>query len=276
MVYQGLDFNLREIKMKSSVIVPVQDPTSFSPFSPKEGLEANLVKASQSGYDGVELAITDSSRIDIAEVKRLLSRYNLAMPAITTGQAYTIEGLSLTSSNKEVRRRTIWRIKEHIRLARELDAVVIIGLIRGKRGDEEARGFLIETLTTCASFDNRVRLVLEPLNRYETELINTMDEALEIVRQIGIENMGILFDTFHANIEEVSIGESIQKANGRLFNFHIADSNPWVPGYGHLDFKEISRALSKIEYRGFGSLESLSKPSPEKCLRESADYIKRM
>jgi len=276
MAYHELDFNLKEIKMKSSVIVPVQDPTSFSPFSPRKGLEANLVKASQSGYDGVELAITDPGRIDIAEVKKLLSRYNLAMPAITTGQAYTIEGLSLTSSNKEVRRRTIWRIKEHIRLARELDAVVIIGLIRGKRGDEEARGFLIETLTTCASFDNRVRLVLEPLNRYETELINTMDEALEIVRQIGIENMGILFDTFHANIEEVSIGESIQKANGRLFHVHIADSNRWVPGYGHLDFKEISRALSKIEYRGFGSLEALPKPGLENCLQESAEYIKKL
>ena len=112
--------------MKSSIIVPVQDATSFSPFSPREGLEANLVKASQSGYDGVELAITDPGRIDIAEVKKLLSRYNLAMPAITTGQAYAVEGLSLTSSNKEVRRKTIDRIKEHIRLARELGAVVII------------------------------------------------------------------------------------------------------------------------------------------------------
>jgi len=276
MAYHELDFNLKEIKMKSSVIVPVQDPTPFSPFSPREGLEANLVKASQSGYDGVELAITDSSRIDIAEVKRLLSRYNLAMPAITTGQAYAVEGLSLTSSNKEIRRKTIWRIKEHIRLARELGAVVIIGLIRGKRGDEDARGFLIETLTTCASFDNRVRLVLEPLNRYEAGLINTVEEALEIVRQIGMKNMGILFDTFHANIEEISMGESIQKASDRLFHVHIADSNRWVPGYGHLDFKEISRALSKIEYQGFGSLEALPKPGLENCLQESAEYIKTL
>lgn len=149
-------------------------------------------------------------------------------------------------------------------------------LNQGEKGDENARGFLIETLTTCASFDNRVRLVLEPLNRYEAELINTVDEALRIVGQIGMKNIGILFDTFHANIEEISMGESIQKANSRLFHVHIADSNRWAPGYGHVDFKEISRALFNIEYQGFGSLEALPKPGLENCLQGSAEYIKKL
>jgi len=262
--------------MKSSIIVPVQDPTPFSPFSAKKGLKANLIKAAEAGYDGVELAITDPSRVNITEVKRLLREYNLAMPAITTGQAYGIEGLSLTSFNKEMRKRAIERIKEHIQLAKELDAVVIIGLIRGERGDDDTRKFLIEALETCASFDDKVKLVLEPLNRYETELINTVDEALEIVEQIGIDNIGILFDTFHANIEEVSMKKSIQRANNRLFHIHIADSNRWAPGYGHLDFKEVSEAISKISYQGFGSLESLPKPTPENCLQGSAEYIKEL
>ena len=274
MVYQELDF-----KMKSSIIVPVQDPTPFSPFSPKEGLEANLIKALEAGYDGVELAITNPSRVNTAEVKRLLKQYNLDIPAITTGQAYGIEGISLTSFNKQVRKRAIQRIKEHIQLAKEigeLSAVIIIGLIRGERGDNDTRKFLIEALETCASFDDKVKLVLEPLNRYETKLINTVDEALEILEQVGMDNIGILFDTFHANIEEVSIERSIQRAGNCLFHIHIADSNRWAPGYGHLDFKEVSKAISKIRYQGFGSLESLPKPTPENCLQESADYIKKL
>jgi len=262
--------------MKSSIIVPVQDLTSFSPFFPEDGLEANLARASEAGYDGVELAITDPDCIDIVEVKHLLKRYKLSMPAITTGQAYVLEGLSLTASNEKVRRRAIQRIKEHVKLARELNAMVIIGLIRGERGDEEARKLLIEALAICASFDDEVKLVLEPLNRYESSLINTVDEALALIGQVKARNVGILFDTFHANIEEVSIEKSIQKANGHLLHVHIADSNRWTPGYGHLNFKEVSRALSRIGYQGFCSLESLPKPAPESCLQEAAEYIKKL
>jgi len=271
MVYPGLDF-----KMKSSIIVPVQDLTPFSPFSPDEGLEVNLAKASEAGYDGVELAITDPTRIDVAKIKRLLKQYNLAMPVITTGQAYGIEGLSLTASNEEVREKALRRIKEHIKLGRELGAMVIIGLIRGKRGDRKARRFLIEALETCARFDNKAKLVLEPLNRYESKLINTVDEALEVLEEIRMENIGILFDTFHANIEERSIKGSVQRANGHLFHIHIADSNRWTPGYGHFNFRELSEALSEIDYHGFCSLESLPKPNPKKCLQELAEYIKKL
>jgi len=262
--------------MKSSIIVPVQDSTPFSPFSPEDGLEANLAKAKEAGYDGVELAITDPTRVDVGEIQRLLKRHNLSMPAITTGQAYGIEGISLSAPDEEIRERAIHRVEEHIKLARELSGVVIIGLIRGRRGDEEARKLLIEALATCAGFDKGVRLVLEPLNRYESELINTVDEALETLDRVGMENIGLLFDTFHANIEEVSIKESIRRANGYLFHVHIADSNRWAPGYGHLDFKEISRALSEINYRGFCSLESLSRPIPESCLRRSSEFIKKL
>jgi len=262
--------------MKSSIIVPVQDSTSFSPFSPEDGLELNLAKAAKAGYDGVELAITDPGRVDGANIKRFLKRYNLSMPAITTGQAYGIEGISLAASHEGIRRRAIQRIEEHMRLARELSGAVIVGLIRGKRGDEEAKELLIEALATCATFDDEVKLVLEPLNRYETELINTVDESLEILEHVGMENIGILFDTFHANIEEVSIEKSIQKANGRLFHVHVADSNRWAPGYGHLDFEKVRGALSKIGYQGFGSLESLPRPSPQKCLQESAEFIKKL
>jgi len=81
--------------------------------------------------------------------------------------------------------------------------------------------FLIEALETCASFDDKVKLVLEPLNRYETKLINTVDEALEILEQVGMDNIGILFDTFHANIEEVSIERSIQRAGNCLLIYFI-------------------------------------------------------
>ncbi len=89
----------------------------------------------------------------------------------------------------------------------------------------------------CAAQPLGVRLALEPINRYETSLINNVDQGIELVEHIGVENFGLLLDTFHMNIEESQIEASIHQCGERIFHFHVADSNRWYPGAGHLDFK---------------------------------------
>lgn len=257
------------------MIIPLQDPTLFSPFAPAEWRNA-LKSVKEAGYNSVELAITDPSRVDISELHRLLEQYKLTMPAVTTGQAYGIEGLSLTDPVEVTRWRTIQRIKDHIKLAREFGAVVIIGLIRGERGGEEEEELLVEGLQECAAVDPTIKLVLEPLNRYETRLVNNVDAALEILDRVGAENVGVLFDTFHANIEEVSIEGSIKRAAGRIFHVHVADSNRWAPGYGHLDFKSILSALQEVDYNGFLSAEVLAKPTPDASLNKTIYYLREV
>lgn len=262
--------------MKISVVVPLQDPTPLSPFTLEEGLEASIAKVAEAGYDGVELAITDPSSIDVEEIKQLLERYNLEIPALTTGQAYSIDNLSLTDPDEEIRREAIQRIEDHISIARDFGAVVIIGLIRGERGGEEAKALLLEALQECAASDLDVKLALEPLNRYETKLVNNVDEALEVLDRVGMENVGILFDTFHANIEEPSIEESIRKVGPHLFHIHVADSNRWAPGYGHLDFTGIIDTLQRMSYEGALSAEILAKPSPDEGLQKAISYLKNL
>ena len=267
--------------MRAALIVPIQDPTPFSPFSPTTGLTENLKRANKAGYDGVELAITDPQRLTPTEREQLLKAFNetgLTVAAITTGQAYGIEGISFTEEDPDLRRRAIERVKVHIRFVRELGlgAVVIIGLIRGERGGEEARELLIEALEECAAVDSTIKLALEPLNRYETGLVNNVNEALEVLDRVRARNVGILFDTFHANIEEASIEESIRRAGGRILHVHLADSNRWPPGYGHLCFKSILSALEEIGYRGFLSAEVLAKPNPDASIEEGIEYLKRL
>lgn len=263
-------------QMKVSIVVPLQDPIPLSPLDPSEGLEANIAEAAEAGYDGIELAITNPSSVEIEELKRLVRRYDLDVPALTTGQAYEVDRLSLTDPDEEVRREAIRRIKDHIMLARDLGAVVIIGLIRGEGGGKGAKGLLIEALRECAEFDPSVKLALEPLNRYETKLVNNIDEALEILDRVGRENVGILFDTFHANIEEASIEGSICKVGEHLFHVHVADSNRWAPGFGHIDFRRVIKALKEINYQGFLSLESLPKPSAIRCMKEAVSYLRQV
>jgi len=244
------------------MIVPVQDPTPFSPFNPGEWRKA-LGEVTQAGYSAVELAVTDPTRLDPAEVAEALREAGLRLSSLTTGQAAGKEGLSLSSPDDEVRARAIRRIQDHMRLARPHRAVVIVGLLRGVEGSLD---LLVESLKECARFDPSVKIALEPLNRYESRLINTVEEALEVVERVGAENLGVLADTFHANIEERKLGEAFSMAGKRLFHVHLADSNRWVPGYGHLPFREVLEALAEVDYKGTLVVESLPKPDPAATL----------
>lgn len=219
--------------------------------------------SAQAGFTAVELAITDPVQVDKDEVAAALGAAKLRPTSITTGQAAGKEGLSLSSFDDKVRARAIARIKAHMEFARPFGAVVIVGLLQGAAGD---RSLLVESLRECATYDPEVKLALEPLNRYETQLINTVHQALELIDKVGTENLGILFDTFHANIEEANLASSIRAAGEKLFHVHLADSNRWVPGAGHLPFGEVREALEEIGYQGGLILECFPKPSPEALL----------
>ena len=244
------------------MIVPLQDPTPFSPFAPGNWRQA-LRRVKTAGYDGVELAITNPARINPDTTKEALESEGLRLLSITTGQAAGLEGLSLTSPADTIRRRTIERIEEHMDLARRFGAVVIVGSLRGADGDME---LLVESLCECATYDAEVRIALEPLNRYESRLVNTAAEALSVVERVGAQNLGLLLDTFHANIEERSIGQAFRDTGERLFHIHLADSNRWTLGYGHLPFDAVWKALEAIDYDGGLVIEAFPCPSEKKLL----------
>ncbi len=264
-----------------SIVVSVQ-PARFEAATFKGDLDANLAQVAALGYDGAELAIRDPRHVDVDELERLVHKHGLAVPAIGTGQAWGEEGLSFTDPDAEVRRAAIERVKSHVPLAARFNAVIIIGLLRGivKPGvtQEQAMTWLVEALQECAAAaaPAGVRLALEPINRYETTLINNVDEGLALIEQVGAANFGLLLDTFHMNIEEPSIEESIRKAGERIFHFHVADSNRWYPGAGHLDFRSILVTLAETGYRGFVSGEFLPRPDVETAAREAIAYLRRV
>lgn len=264
--------------MKSSIIIPLQNSTPFSALYVDGDIGDNMAKAAEAGYDGVELAITRPAEVDAKRIKELLESHGLALSAITTGQAYGLEGIALTSPDEKLRQGAVERIKQHAELVGKLnpEAVVIIGLIRGEGGDEGDRDYLLPALKEIAEECSATRFAFEPINRYECSLINTVEEALKFLEEFDCPNIGLLFDTFHANIEEPSIAASIRAAGNRIFHVHVADSNRFVPGYGHINFEEVGAALRDINYQGFCSLESLLKPSPAACLQEAADFIKEL
>ncbi len=255
-------------EMKLSIVLSTHQ-AQFEAVAFRGDLEANLAKIAKWGYSGVELAIRDPDLVDAKALDKLLRRYQLQVPAIGTGQAWGEERLSFTNPDPEVRKAAVRRIKRHLPIAHRFNAFVIIGLIRGVtppgQSKSESMDHLIDCLQECAkaALAEDVRLAFEPINRYETDLVHTVDEGLELIRQVDSSSLGLLLDTFHMNIEEADIEESILHAGRNLFHFHVADSNRWYPGAGHLDFRSICEALKTTGYTGWISGEFMPYPDPD-------------
>jgi len=253
----------------------------FSALAMKEDFKKSIKKVADLGYDAVELAVRDPRMIDVHEIQKLLEQYHLPVPAIGTGQAYGEEGLSFTDPDPEIRQKAVQRIKDQMNLAIELGgAQVIIGLIRGtvKPGTDphQAEKDFLESIRKCLEYRPEVTLTLEPINRYETNLYNDTRSAKEMIDKIGSSNLRMLVDTFHMNIEEPDLVESIIHAKGYISHVHFADSNRWAPGCGHIPFKEILNALKKIGYERTISAEILPKPTPDECLKLTIEYYRKL
>ena len=271
----------KKVKMNLSIVYTTQQ-TKFQAATFSGELDANLAKIAGYGYNGVELAIRDPKLVDMEELEKFLHQYNLKVPAIGTGQAWGEEGLSFTDPDPDIRKAAIQRIQSHIPIAEKLHAVIIIGLVRGilKPGvsHPQAMDWLREALQQCtyAAKDHNVRLALEPINRYETSLINNVTQGMELISDVNADNFGLLLDTFHMNIEEPQIEESIELCGNRIFHFHVADSNRWYPGGGHMDFNSILSVLNQTGYDGFVSGEFLPIPDADTSAIKSIDFLKKL
>ena len=116
---------------------------------------------------------------------------------------------------------------------------------------------LVNPLRELAEYasDYDINLVIEPLNRYSTPICTNSEDAKYIVNQVDHENLGIMLDTFHMNIEEDSIYETIVSTGSLLKHIHVSDNNRKMPGFAHIDFKQIVQALKKINYSKFITFE---------------------
>jgi len=254
--------------------------SKFSPLLFSGDLNKGLKNASDLGYDGVELSLLDSNDIDREWILRRLKDLRLHVYTIATGQTYYANGYSLYSIEEVKRKKAVDRIKGHIDFASRLGSMVIIGGIRGetvgeeRKLEQEKKGKL--AISECAEYAEKkgVILLLEPINRYETNLINTLDEGVELIEEIGNKNLRLLPDTFHMNIEEKSLEESLLKSKSYIEHIHFADSNRMAPGWGHIDFDGIVSTLKKIGYKGAIGIEILPEPDDCRAARQAISYVR--
>jgi len=228
-----------------------------------EKLEEVLERISRYRYYGIEI-IGDLERKD--EMKELLQSYDLKPTAVDPAHfAYTPE-LDLMSNDEKIRRKVIQYTKNASEMMAELggDMFIIVpsavGKIEPLASPEKEWSWAVESIKEIAEYGQEVgvRYPIEPLNRFETYFINNVDQAKKLMEDINMDNVGILLDNFHMNIEEVSSIEAIKKTGSKLLDFHIADSNRMPPGMGHTDWKGILNALKEIGYDEYLNMEFLT------------------
>ncbi|MGE5673398.1 MAG: 5-keto-L-gluconate epimerase [Mycobacterium leprae] len=269
--------------MKTAAVVSL-NPASFEAVALKDDWRGGIRRVGELGFDGVELHLRDAAAIPTAELLELLAATGLPVPALGTGQVYGEDRLSFADPDPAVRRAAVTRVRGHVALAAQLPGrpCVIIGLVRGTvapgQSPDEARALAVDGIAevAAAASETGLRLVVEPINRYETRLGNTVAEVLELVQQTGCDNVGVLADTFHMNLEEVDLPAALRKAGSRLWHVHSSDSNRWAPLQGHLDFPAVIGTLRELNYDGYLSCEILPKPTPEAAVRLGAEGLRRL
>ncbi len=270
--------------MSISLSVTISSPGSkFAPIIFQGDYVSGIKKAKEIGYKAVELHIRDPKVIDVPGIMEVVKKNNLTVSTIGTGQAYVDEKLYFSSVDAGVRNAAVLRIKDQIDFASQLKAKVIIGTIKGplpedKNEQEIALERVITCLRECANYAQKkgVVLVLEAINRYESNYLNTAEQTVEFIKKINSSMIGLHLDTFHMNIEEKSIVDTIKKYSSYLDHLHFADSNRWVPGFGHINFANILDTLKKVNYDGYIGLEALPLPDSETAAMQALSYINKL
>jgi D-psicose/D-tagatose/L-ribulose 3-epimerase len=138
---------------------------------------------------------------------------------------------------------------------------------------------LIESLRELAKYASNydIDLLIEPLNRYSTPICTNSEDAKYIVKLVDRENVGIMLDTFHMNIEEDSIYDAIVNSNTMLKHVHVSDNNRKMPGFAHIDFDSVIGALKKIKYSKFLTFEpTVESTDYENDLKLGLQYLKNL
>jgi len=262
-VSSGLGYKIEEL---------FHDESSFDEF------EKALRTIKEHGFQGVELNLSFDDQRKLGRIKAAVDESGLKLAAVGTGMVYARERLSFTDNNPDRRLKALAIVKNLIQFASDEHAIIIIGLVRGSpsQHDKSTDDHLHESLRQCnrVANENNVRIALEAINRYETNLLNTAADVTHIIEQEKLTATGLLLDTFHMNIEEQSITNSILNSAHRIVHFHIADSDRWPPGHGHLEIAALLRTLEGSGYKGWVSAEILPKPNNIQAVTDTAEFLK--
>lgn len=220
------------------------------------------------GFDGVEFPIAPVSGKDIRRFQAKCDELGLGR---TTILALDCREADPASADKRLRSAAVEQIKQAIDQTKELGAGLLsgplfqgLGRFSGVAATAEEWKWSAETLRTAGEYAGSVdlKLALEPLNRFEMYIVNTMEQASRLISDIGLDNIGLLADTHHANIEENDTCEAWDRVFKHIFHIHISENNRGTPGKGQAISPQTFNTIAANDYQGWLTIEAFGQRVP--------------
>lgn len=234
---------------------------AFDAAVPLEGIK-------EAGIDGIEVPVFSAGDLDVPALRQALIDNDFGCTFCSVNP----EGMNPISDDPYVRRRTVQHWKDVIKTAAEVGAEIIagptyapVGYLPGRRRtqDEWLWGVELHQLLGDALDETGVEIAIEPLNRFETFFLNTVDDAVKFVEEIDHPKIGLLVDTFHSNIEEKSTANAYRKAGRHLKHVHTCENDRGIPGTGQIDWTAVFQAIREVGYDRWLTIESFNANIPE-------------
>lgn len=220
-----------------------------------------LPRIKEYGFDGVEIARFDWTGFPAAEIRRAAASHGLECIACSA----LVGNMSLITEDAAVRRSSLEFMEQAIRSAAEMGSSLLVGpycsavgYLAGRRRTKDEWKRAVEGLQSLGTVldEHGVTLALEPLNRFETYFLNTVSDAVRLCGEINHPRIGVLFDTFHANIEEKDVGVACRTLGPHLKHVHCCENDRGTPGTGHAGWSGLFPALQALNYNGWLVIES--------------------
>jgi D-psicose/D-tagatose/L-ribulose 3-epimerase len=247
------------------------------------------------GLDFIELPLMVLEDFDVIAVSKRLTKVGLDVATSTV----LTDDTDITSNNPEIRAKGVEYLKACTKVTHDIGGTSFCGVLYSQHAKEtrnrptnQTWTYSAECLREVAQYAKPlgVTIGLEPVNRYETYLINTCEQAVKLIEMIDEDNMRIHLDTYHMNIEEKSFYEATKLAGDKLIHYHLCENDRGIPGSGLVDWDGIFKALSEINYQGYAALESFIDmtdnmntwvwrqlaPSGDVLIKEGAAFIRNM
>lgn len=268
--------------MRSAVTVSLVEEARGGPFVFWDGLADAFQRAADLGFDAIEIFAPGPDTVDRAEVKQLMATHGLEVAAVGTGAGMVKHGLNLTDPSADKRAAAKDFIRQMIDFGAEFQAPAIIGSMQGRWGGDldltAALGLLGDALNELGEHakSQGVTLIYEPLNRYETNLIKTVADGVAFLKTLKTDNVKLLADLFHMNIEEASLADAIRTGVGHIGHVHFVDSHRQAAGFGHMNFVPIVQALKDTGYDGYLSAEAFPLPDAQTAAAQTIKAYKEL
>jgi len=214
----------------------------------------------EGGFDGVEIPLLRTEGFAASSIRKATEAHGLECNACTV----LVDGLSLISESADIQRRTRLHLEDVAKVAADAGIGIVagplyspVGYLPGRRRTSDEWKWAVEGFQSVGDTlaAHGVTFAIEPLNRFETFFLNTAADAAALAEEIGHPNIGILFDTFHANIEEKSIAAGYRTVGPHLKHVHTCENDRGIPGSGHVEWKEVFQALRDLKYDGWLTIE---------------------